>query len=128
MPSCSRSPSACSPPAASTGRRPPRRQTRSSARCRRHPQRGGDLPALALTGDAAAGKALFTTSCGGCHTLADAGTSGNVGPNLDESKPSTELVVTNVTNGKGTMPPFGDSLEAQQIADIAAYVTQSTGG
>jgi mono/diheme cytochrome c family protein len=92
------------------------------------PSGGGDLPALELEGDAAAGKALFTTSCGGCHALADAGTTGNVGPNLDDAKPSTEVVVTNVTNGKGTMPPFGDSLEDQQIADIAAYVTQSTGG
>jgi mono/diheme cytochrome c family protein len=77
---------------------------------------------------AAAGKALFTTNCGGCHTLADAGTSGAVGPNLDKSKPSAELVATNVTNGKGNMPPFGESLTAQQIADITAYVTQSTGG
>ena len=89
---------------------------------------GSDIPALALKGDAAAGKALFTTNCGGCHTLADAGTSGAVGPNLDNSKPSAELVATNVTNGKGNMPPFGESLTAQQIADITAYVTQSTGG
>jgi cytochrome c6 len=87
-----------------------------------------DLPALKLTGDAAAGKAVFTTNCGGCHTLADAGTTGAVGPNLDDAKPSTELIVTNVTNGKGAMPPFGESLTAQQIADIAAYITQSTGG
>lgn len=88
----------------------------------------GDLPALELTGDAAAGKAVFTTNCGGCHTLADAGTTGNVGPNLDDSKPTTELIVTNVTNGKGTMPPFGESLTDQQIADVAAYITQSTAG
>ena len=87
-----------------------------------------DLPALKLTGDAAAGKAVFTANCGGCHTLADAGTSGNVGPNLDEKPPSTELIVTNVTKGKGNMPPFGESLTDQQIADVAAYVTQATGG
>ena len=87
-----------------------------------------DLPALKLTGDAAAGKTAFTSNCGGCHTLADAGTTGAVGPNLDDAKPSTEVIVTNVTNGKGSMPPFGESLTAQQIADIAAYVTQSTGG
>jgi cytochrome c6 len=87
-----------------------------------------DLPALKLTGDAAAGKTVFTTNCGACHTLADAGTSGAVGPNLDNAKPPKELVVTNVTNGKGGMPPFGKSLTAQQIADVAAYVTKSTGG
>jgi mono/diheme cytochrome c family protein len=87
-----------------------------------------DLPALKLDGDAAAGKEIFTSSCGGCHTLADAGTSGAVGPNLDDSKPTTELVVTRVTNGQGAMPPFKDQLSDQQIADVAAYVTQATGG
>ena len=88
-----------------------------------------DLPALALTGDATAGKAIFASSgCGGCHTLAAAGASGNVGPNLDESKPPTELVVTRVTKGQGAMPPFGEQLDPQQIADVAAYVTQSTSG
>jgi mono/diheme cytochrome c family protein len=88
-----------------------------------------DLPALKLTGDAAAGKAVFTSAgCVGCHTLAAAGSNGNVGPNLDEAKPNTELVVTRVTKGQGAMPPFGDQLTPQQIADVAAFVTQSTGG
>jgi len=87
-----------------------------------------DLPALKLTGDAAAGKTVFTSSCGGCHTLADAGTTGTVGPNLDDKTHEVEPIVTNVTNGKGAMPPFGESLTAQQIADVAAYVNQSTGG
>jgi cytochrome c6 len=88
-----------------------------------------DLPALKLTGDAAAGKAIFTSKgCSGCHTLADAGATGNVGPNLDQAKPSTELVVQRVTKGQGAMPPFGDQLTPQQIADVAAYVTQATGG
>jgi mono/diheme cytochrome c family protein len=89
----------------------------------------GDLPALELEGDATAGKAVFASSgCGSCHTLAAAGASGNVGPNLDEAKPDTELVVTRVTKGMGVMPPFGEQLDPQQIADVAAYVTQSTGG
>jgi cytochrome c6 len=88
-----------------------------------------DLPALKLTGDANAGKAVFTSAgCVGCHTLAAAGSKGNVGPNLDEAKPSKELVVTRVTKGQGAMPPFGDQLTPQQIADVAAFVTQSTGG
>ncbi len=88
-----------------------------------------DLPALKLKGDAAAGKELFASNgCGSCHTLADAGTSGAVGPNLDEAKPSLELAVTRLTLGKGGMPAFGDRLEAQQIADLAQYVVESTGG
>jgi len=82
-----------------------------------------------LTGDATAGKAVFASAgCGGCHTLAAAGASGNVGPNLDEKKPPTELVVARVTKGQGAMPPFGEQLDPQQIADVAAYVTQSTSG
>ncbi|MGE5274486.1 MAG: c-type cytochrome [Verrucomicrobiota bacterium] len=36
-------------------------------------------------GDPARGKQLFTQKCGSCHTLADAGTQGKVGPNLDEA-------------------------------------------
>ena len=89
-----------------------------------------DLPALKLTGDATAGAAVFAgQSCGGCHTLAAAqGAVGNVGPNLDQTKPSTEKIVTRVTLGKDPMPAFGKSLTAQQIADVAAYVKQSTGG
>ena len=80
------------------------------------------------TGDATAGKAVFASQgCGGCHTLSAAGASGNVGPNLDESKPPTELVIARVTKGQGAMPPFGN-LSEQQVADIAAYVTQSTSG
>lgn len=88
-----------------------------------------DLPALALEGDAAAGKKLFASNpCGSCHTLADVGSSGTVGPNLDTSQPSFELAVTRLTKGQGGMPAFGDQLEAQQIADLAQYVVESTGG
>ncbi len=88
-----------------------------------------DLPALALTGDATAGKAVFTSAgCVSCHTLAAAGAKGTIGPNLDDTKPPTELVVTRVTKGMGAMPPFGEQLDPQQIADVAAFVTESTGG
>lgn len=37
------------------------------------------------TADTASGKTLFVQSCGGCHTLADAGTKGISGPNLDDA-------------------------------------------
>ena len=66
--------------------------------------------------------------CGGCHTLAAANASGTVGPNLDDAKPSYELAVTRITEGQGAMPSFGDSLEPQQIADVAQYVVDSTSG
>ena len=73
------------------------------------------------------GKGIFATSCGGCHTLADAGTSGTTGPNLDDSKPSLELVTDRVTNGKGQMPPFKSSLDAAQIQAVAEYVSSAAG-
>jgi mono/diheme cytochrome c family protein len=79
-------------------------------------------------GDAAAGKEVFTSAgCVGCHTLADAGATGTVGPNLDEAKPSHDLVVERVTNGKGPMPPFKGQLSEKQIQDVAAYVSSVAG-
>jgi mono/diheme cytochrome c family protein len=73
------------------------------------------------------GKSIFAARCGSCHTLAGAGTSGNVGPNLDDSQPPKELVVDRVTNGKGGMPPFKDSLDAAQIEAVADYVASTAG-
>jgi cbb3-type cytochrome c oxidase subunit III len=73
------------------------------------------------------GKSIFTTSCGSCHTLSDAGTTGAVGPNLDDSKPSKELAVDRVTNGQGAMPSFKDSLDEQQIEAVAEYVAGAAG-
>jgi cytochrome c553 len=80
-------------------------------------------------GDAAAGEEVFASAgCGGCHVLSAAGTTGNVGPNLDESQPSADLVVERVTEGMGVMPSFADQLSEQQIRDVAAYVSESAGG
>ena len=73
------------------------------------------------------GKSIFQTTCGGCHTLADAGTGGTVGPNLDQTKPPKALVVDRVTNGKAQMPSFKDSLDAQQIQAVADYVSSVAG-
>ncbi len=73
------------------------------------------------------GKTIFTTTCGGCHTLADAGTSGTVGPNLDQAKPPKELVVDRVTNGQGAMPSFKGTLDQAQIDAVADYVSSVAG-
>ena len=96
------------------------------------PSPDASLPALALKGDATAGKQVFASSaCAGCHTLKDAAATGNVGPNLDSSKPAFELVVTRVALGKSPMPAFskakGGQLEDQQIADVAQYVSTVDG-
>jgi mono/diheme cytochrome c family protein len=74
------------------------------------------------------GKEVFASAgCGSCHTLADAGSTGQIGPNLDDAKPSEELVVDRVTNGQGAMPPFKDQLSAEQIDAVAAYVASAAG-
>ena len=73
------------------------------------------------------GKSIFTSNCGSCHTLGAAGTSGTIGPNLDESKPSRALAVDRVTNGMGAMPAFKGQLSAQQIQAVAKYVAENAG-
>jgi len=79
-------------------------------------------------GSADAGKAVFASAgCGSCHTLAAGGATATVGPNLDETRPSFDLIVERVTNGSGVMPPFKDSLGEQQIKDVAAFVSESAG-
>lgn len=89
---------------------------------------GGTDTAAASGGDAAAGKAVFTANCGGCHTLSDAGTSGAVGPNLDTVGDDEAAVKTQVENGGGAMPAFKGTLSDTDIANVAAYVAANDGG
>ena len=76
-----------------------------------------------------AGKEVFlgASGCASCHTLADAGATGAIGPNLDAAMPPPELVVERVTNGMGGMPSFADTLSEEQIQDVAAYVSSAAG-
>jgi mono/diheme cytochrome c family protein len=89
----------------------------------------GTLPAdtggAATEGDPAKGKTVFASAgCGGCHTFSAAGSTGTVGPNLDEASVDFDAAVQQVKNGGGGMPAFGDRLSDQEIADVAAFVTQ----
>jgi mono/diheme cytochrome c family protein len=78
--------------------------------------------------DTGAGKAVFASAgCGSCHALADADAAGAVGPDLDSSMPSVELVVDRVTNGQGAMPAFADQLSEAEIAAVADYVASVAG-
>ena len=84
-------------------------------------------PASTVKGDATAGKAVFTSAgCGGCHVLKAANSAGTVGPNLDDRKPELARILDRVTNGKPPMPAFKGQLTDTQIADVAAFVFQST--
>jgi cytochrome c553 len=95
---------------------------------------GGETTETGATGDgdgpdgeAAAGEAVFASAgCGACHALEAAGSSGAVGPNLDESQPDAELVEERVRNGAGAMPAFEGQLTDEQIADVTAFVVEST--
>jgi mono/diheme cytochrome c family protein len=78
-------------------------------------------------GNAEAGKDVFATAgCGGCHTLSEAGSSGSVGPKLDGLNLSFDAVKAQVENGGGAMPAFKGQLTDQQIADVAAFVSQAS--
>jgi len=82
----------------------------------------------AVAATAASGKDVFTANCGGCHTLADAGTSGATGPNLDDAAPDAATVKAYVRGGGGGMPAFGDDLANAEVDAVAAYVASVAGG
>jgi cbb3-type cytochrome c oxidase subunit III len=73
------------------------------------------------------GEAIFKAKCGGCHTLASAGTTGTVGPNLDQLKPPLARVKTQVEHGGAIMPAFQRVLTGAQIAAVAEYVSSHAG-
>jgi len=76
------------------------------------------------------GAAIFKgAGCAGCHTLAAAGSTGTVGPNLDQlgSKLTLAIVAKQVTNGGAVMPAFKGKLTAAQIQAVAKYVSSVAG-
>ena len=74
------------------------------------------------------GKQIFLEdgNCATCHTLADANSNGNIGPNLNEIKPDISRVLMAVTNGIGVMPAYQGQLSDEEINAVATYVVEST--
>ena len=74
------------------------------------------------------GKDVFLNKavCSTCHTLADAGSSSNIGPNLNEIRPNKMRVINTVTNGIGVMPSYEGELTSEEIEAVAHYVSTST--
>jgi sulfite dehydrogenase len=109
--------------------------TAGAAACLTLPPEESDQPRgpkkpVVLSESGKRGRKLFTQTapppCSTCHSLSDAGAIAEVGPNLDDLAPSFEQVKAAVTNGVGAMPPFGESMTADQIQDVARYVHEAT--
>jgi len=78
-------------------------------------------------GNPANGPSLFASAgCGACHSLAAAGSTGTVGPNLNTARPALALAEFRIKNGGLDMPPFDGQLSLQQIADLATWIYNST--
>ena len=88
-------------------------------------------------GDAEAGKAVYEEqNCGSCHTFAPAGSTGTIGPDLDEALQGkdAEFIRTSIVNpnaevAQGFQPnimpsDYGQKLEDQQLADLVAFLQQ----
>lgn len=74
------------------------------------------------------GRQLFVSTCGSCHTLSEAGTSGAAGPDLDTLAPDADLVETAIADGgtgTGAMPPH--LLKGKDAKDVAEYVANVAG-
>ena len=74
------------------------------------------------------GKNIFLEkgNCATCHTLSDAGSNGDIGPNLNEIKPEVGRVVMAVTNGIGVMPAYDGILSSSEIKAVAKYVSEKS--
>ena len=64
--------------------------------------------------------------CGTCHTLQAAESKGNIGPNLDQLKPTIDQIIYAVTNGIGVMQGWDGILSKEEIEAVAYYVFIST--
>jgi cytochrome c6 len=97
---------------------------------------GRDLAAVTASASATkpaesapTGAQLWTAAgCGACHTLAAAGSNGSSGPDLDQLRPSSSLVSTQVRSGGPGMPSYAHSLSGAELASLAAYVAGATRG
>jgi cytochrome c oxidase subunit 1 len=72
------------------------------------------------------GEQVFVSAgCGGCHAFEAAGATGVIGPDLDASQADAERITEVVANGLNEMPAFGNRLSEDEIAALAAYVSES---
>ena len=74
------------------------------------------------------GKNIFLEkgNCATCHALDDAGSTGDIGPNLNQIKPDVGRVIMSVTNGIGVMPAYEGLLSSKEIEAVAKYVSEKS--
>jgi cytochrome c oxidase subunit II len=87
----------------------------------------------------AQGKTLFAQQCGTCHRLADAGTEGEVGPDLDKVLPGkdADFIHQSIVNPNAEIAPgykaglmptnFGELFSPQQLDSLVEYLTKTAG-
>lgn len=71
-----------------------------------------------------AGEQLFRSTCGSCHTLSAAHTSGRVGPNLDMLRPPAPAVTATINSGLGKMPAH--LLKGKREREVVEFVAAVT--
>lgn len=79
----------------------------------------------------ALGRKLFSSAtppCALCHTLKAAGTTGKLGPPLDDLQPDAEQVASALRQGVGVMPSYREKLSEEEILALARYVARATRG
>ncbi|HWW68174.1 MAG TPA: c-type cytochrome [Solirubrobacterales bacterium] len=95
------------------------------------------------TADVARGRVLFIQKCGVCHTLAEAGTTAQIGPNLDhafaaareageggntiEGIVKTQVGFPRPSNSDPAVSMPRDVVTGQDLEDVAAYVGRYAG-
>ena len=71
------------------------------------------------------GKEVFLEAgnCAACHSLSDAGSIAEIGPNLNQIRPQVQTILMAVKNGIGVMPAMEGILSDQEIEAVAHYVS-----
>ena len=71
------------------------------------------------------GKDVFLEAgnCAACHSLSDAGSIAEIGPNLNQIRPQVQTILMAVKNGIGVMPAMEGILSDEEIEAVAHYVS-----
>ena len=71
------------------------------------------------------GVSVEAGNCAACHTLSDAGSIAEIGPNLNQIRPQVQTILMAVKNGIGVMPAMDGILSDEEIEAVAHYVSIS---